>query len=312
MAGFGGVAEYGITVRWDKNFLKLIRLLLVRRAQFALYGGVRFGGTLDTGACVRARLRPRRAGGGSGPSHRARASERSRGRRAYRFRLPDGAAAHRRGERGVACQHAASLAGRRDRRGPDGDRYGDRVARVLPGASRKVSCALRGPGGRRIRGRTCALRGPPTSRRSPTSSWNTLARFARSVRSPSRERRDPDLVGLLDRLGRRDDRLSPRLIDSPSYTLNHEEVEKALEEGVRFAEGLTPIEVELDESGRADALKRVGPAPRAVTATASAAGAHDSRGRRNATEYDPCARAAGRLRARRQALSPCSTRKAAR
>ena len=31
-----------------------------------------------------------------------------------------------------------------------------------------------------------------------------------------------------------------RLIDSPSYTLNHEEVAKALEEGVRFAEGLTP------------------------------------------------------------------------
>jgi hypothetical protein len=35
MAGFGGVAEYGITVRWDKNFLKMIRLLLERRAQFA-------------------------------------------------------------------------------------------------------------------------------------------------------------------------------------------------------------------------------------------------------------------------------------
>ena len=32
MAGFGGVAEYGITVRWDKNFLKLVRLLLERRA----------------------------------------------------------------------------------------------------------------------------------------------------------------------------------------------------------------------------------------------------------------------------------------
>src|SRR5258708_4328375 len=46
MAGFGGVAEYGITVRWDKNFLKLIRLLLERRRQFAMFGGVRFGGTL--------------------------------------------------------------------------------------------------------------------------------------------------------------------------------------------------------------------------------------------------------------------------
>jgi hypothetical protein len=32
MAGFGGVAEYGITVRWDKNFLKMIRLLIERRA----------------------------------------------------------------------------------------------------------------------------------------------------------------------------------------------------------------------------------------------------------------------------------------
>ena len=45
-AGFGGVAEYGITVRWNKNFLKVIRLLLERRAQFSIFGGVRFGGTL--------------------------------------------------------------------------------------------------------------------------------------------------------------------------------------------------------------------------------------------------------------------------
>ena len=46
LEGFGGVSEYGITVRWDKNFLKQIRLLLERRAEFALFGAVRFGGTL--------------------------------------------------------------------------------------------------------------------------------------------------------------------------------------------------------------------------------------------------------------------------
>src|SRR5258707_6654244 len=46
MAGFGGVAEYGITVRWDKNFLKIIRLLLERRQEFTMFGGVRFGGAL--------------------------------------------------------------------------------------------------------------------------------------------------------------------------------------------------------------------------------------------------------------------------
>lgn len=46
MLGFGGVAEYGITVRWDKNFLKAIYLNLLRQQTFLCYGGVRFGGTL--------------------------------------------------------------------------------------------------------------------------------------------------------------------------------------------------------------------------------------------------------------------------
>ncbi|HWR87503.1 MAG TPA: FAD-dependent oxidoreductase, partial [Acidiferrobacterales bacterium] len=46
MAGFGGVAEYGITVRWDKNFLKLIYLTLARRTHFQVFGCVRFGGTV--------------------------------------------------------------------------------------------------------------------------------------------------------------------------------------------------------------------------------------------------------------------------
>ncbi len=44
--GFGGVAEYGITVRWDKNFLKLVYLTLARRQTFDVYGGIRLGGTL--------------------------------------------------------------------------------------------------------------------------------------------------------------------------------------------------------------------------------------------------------------------------
>ncbi|RCK73099.1 MAG: Glutamate synthase [NADPH] small chain [Ignavibacteriae bacterium] len=46
MAGFGGVSEYGITVRWDKNFLTIIYLNLLRRKNFKIFGGIRFGGTL--------------------------------------------------------------------------------------------------------------------------------------------------------------------------------------------------------------------------------------------------------------------------
>ena len=44
--GFGGVAEYGITVRWNKNYLKVIRLLLERRTSFRMYGGIRFGSNI--------------------------------------------------------------------------------------------------------------------------------------------------------------------------------------------------------------------------------------------------------------------------
>ncbi len=46
LSGFGGVSEYGITVRWDKNFLTMVQLMLTRRDRFRAYGGIRFGGTV--------------------------------------------------------------------------------------------------------------------------------------------------------------------------------------------------------------------------------------------------------------------------
>lgn len=46
ISGFGGVVEYGITVRFDKNFLKIIRLLLERRKNFRMFGGIRFGSSI--------------------------------------------------------------------------------------------------------------------------------------------------------------------------------------------------------------------------------------------------------------------------
>ncbi len=44
--GFGGVTEYGITVRWNKNYLKIIRIILERRNNLLLHGGVRFGSNI--------------------------------------------------------------------------------------------------------------------------------------------------------------------------------------------------------------------------------------------------------------------------
>ncbi len=46
--GFGGVMEYGITNRWDKNNLSLLRLILERRENFNIYGGIRLGSNITT------------------------------------------------------------------------------------------------------------------------------------------------------------------------------------------------------------------------------------------------------------------------
>ncbi len=70
-----------------------------------------------------------------------------------------------------------------------------------------------------------------------------------------REARAPRLVQLLDSWGGVTIAYRRRLINSPSYTLNHEEVAKAMEEGIRFAELLTPVEVEVDVFGQAAALR---------------------------------------------------------
>lgn len=41
--GFGGVAEFGITTRWEKNYLTLIRILLHRRSHYRFFHSMRWG-----------------------------------------------------------------------------------------------------------------------------------------------------------------------------------------------------------------------------------------------------------------------------
>ena len=45
-----------------------------------------------------------------------------------------------------------------------------------------------------------------------------------------------------------------RLQDSPAYRLNHEEVAKALEEGINFIENMSPAEAVPDEHGAVAAV----------------------------------------------------------
>src|SRR5262249_25357250 len=82
---------------------------------------------------------------------------------------------------------------------------------------------------------------------------------ARKIRAEralaEREGRAPRLAELIRQWGGSTIVYRRRLLDAPRYTVNHEEVAKALEEGISFAERLTPEEVVLDEYGCARALR---------------------------------------------------------
>ena len=254
MAGFGGVAEYGITVRWDKSFLKVIRLLLERRDRFAMFGGVRFGGTVDADGAFELGFDHVAVAAGAG--------------KPTVLELPNGLA--------TGVRTASDFL----------------MALQLTGAAKTNSVAnmqLRlpvvvvGGGLTAIDTATEALAYYPVQvekflaryealvaekgRDAVEAAWTAAERpiaeeflaHARAIRAErdaaAREHRDARIVELLQSWGGATIAYRRRLIDSPSYTLNHEEVEKALEEGIRFAEGLTPLAVEVDTFGHARALR---------------------------------------------------------
>ena len=253
MAGFGGVAEYGITARWDKNFLKLLRLLLERRREFSLFGGVRFGGTLGADDAF-----------AMGFDHIALAI--GAGRPTV-LDLPNGLA------RGVRTASDFLMALQLT-----GAAKPDSVANM----QLRLPMVVIGGGLTAIDTATESLAYYPVQVEKFLQRYEQLARehgetaariawndeekgiadeflaHARALRSERRlaaaEKRPPRILELLDSWGGVTIAYRKRLVDSPSYTLNHEEVHKAMEEGIRFAEGLTPLAVETDEHGHVRAL----------------------------------------------------------
>jgi NADPH-dependent glutamate synthase beta subunit-like oxidoreductase/NAD(P)H-flavin reductase len=253
MAGFGGVAEYGITVRWDKNFLKLIRMLLERRDRYALFGGVRFGGTLDTEGAF-----------ALGFDHIALAA--GAGRPTV-LDLPNGLVNGVRTASDFLMALQLTGAAKRD---------------SLANMQLRLPVVVVGGGLTAIDTATESLAYYPVQvekflaryealvveqgRDRVEASWRpeerrtaeeflAHARAIRNEREHARnEGRAPRILELLDAWGGVTIAYRRRLIDSPSYTLNHEEVEKALEEGIRFAEGLSPLAIEVDAQGCASGI----------------------------------------------------------
>jgi len=253
MAGFGGVTEYGITVRWDKNNLKIIRLLLERRAQFVMFGGVRLGSTLsfddafDMGfdhiaMCL----------GAGAPTV---------------IPMPNGMA------RGVrqASDFLMAL-----------QLTGAAKSNSLANLQMRLPVVVIGGGLTAIDTATEALAYYPVQVEKFLARYEVLAaergeaqvrsawgeeealiadeflqhaRMLRAERAQAEaEHRQPDMLSHLNRWGGTTVAYRQRMIDAPSYRLNHEEIIKAMQEGIRFAELLSPLSIEVDEYGHAEAV----------------------------------------------------------
>jgi NADPH-dependent glutamate synthase beta subunit-like oxidoreductase/NAD(P)H-flavin reductase len=254
VSGFGGVSEYGITVRWDKSFLSLLQLNLARRSTFRAYGGVRFGGTITVDDAW-----------ALGVDHVAIAAGAGK---PTLIDVPNGLARGVRQASDFLMALQLSGAFRRESLAPLEVRL---PAVVVGGGLTAIDSATELLAYYVVQVEKTLARVESLSKAS--SEEAVLARLdedergivgeqlahARAIRAEreaaAREGRAPRIQKLLDEWGGVRIAYRRTLAESPAYRLNHEEVTKSLEEGVRYLELVSPVAIEVDERGAAEAIE---------------------------------------------------------
>ena len=254
LEGFGGVSEYGITVRWDKNFLTLLYLTLARRDSIRIYGGVRFGGTLTIDDAWDWGFHHIAIAAGAGrPTIIDMKNNLANGiRKASDFLM------------------ALQLTGAFKRT-------------AMPNLQVRLPAIVIGGG------LTAIDTATELSAYYPIQVEKSLDRYEQLVKEigvdavmapfnpvergilkeflehgaavraerarAAKANEKPDFVKLVRGWGGVSLAYRKRMVDSPAYRLNHEEVEKALEEGISFIENVNPEEAIVDEFNHVKALR---------------------------------------------------------
>lgn len=253
LMGFGGVSEYGITVRWDKNFLGVIYLSLLRRANLRFYGGVRFGGTLTLDDAWELGFDHIAVATGAGrPTIINMKNNLIRGiRKASDFlmALQLTGAFKKNALANLQVRLPAVVIG-------GGLTAIDTATELLAYYPIQVEKTLerfelltREFGEDKVLGMCDA---------EEREILTTFLEHGRAVREERRkatqEKRKPDLISLCRQWGGVSIAYRKRMVDSPAYRLNHEEVIKALEEGIGFIENMSPTEAVRDSYGSVEAI----------------------------------------------------------
>ena len=254
LEGFGGVSEYGITVRWDKNFLTLLYLTLARRDAIRIYGGVRFGGTVTiddawdwgfdhiaiatgAGRPTIIEMKNNLANGIRKASDFLMALQltgafKRNGMPLLQVRLP----AIVIGGGLTAIDTATELAAYYP---VQVEKTFERYVQLVKEIGHDAAVASFNPDERDI--------------------LNEFLDHGAEVRAErlraARAKEKPNFVKLVRGWGGVSLAYRKRMVDSPAYRLNHEEVKKALEEGISFIENVNPEEAIVDEFNHVRAVR---------------------------------------------------------
>jgi NADPH-dependent glutamate synthase beta subunit-like oxidoreductase/NAD(P)H-flavin reductase len=252
--GFGGVSEYGITVRWDKNFLMLVYLTLARRQGIRIFGGIRFGGTLTLEDAADLGFDHVAIASGAGrPTVVGMKNNLIRGvRKASDFLMAlqlTGAARHSSLANLQVELPAVVIGG-----GLTAIDTATELFNYYPVMVERVADRL---GRLREAGRADAFlaRLAAEEKRLLARYEEHAAAFRAERARAAGAREAPDFVPIVRRLGGVTIAYRKSMQDCPAYRLNHEEVVKALEEGIAFAGNLAPLEAVPDEAGVVKAVR---------------------------------------------------------
>ena len=254
LLGFGGVSEYGITVRWDKNFLTVTYMTLARNRNLRIFGGIRFGGTLTLEDAWELGFDHVAISAGAGrPTVIDMKNNLTRGiRKASDFLM---------GLQLTGAYKKSSIANLQI----------DLPAIVIGGGLTAIDTATELLAYYIVQiekeseryAVLCREKGDAVMRAQfDDEEWATLQVHLGHAKELADERarakaegREAHVQRLLDSWGGVTLVYRKSLADSPAYRLNHEEVAKSLEEGVRYVEHMSPLEAVLSESGHVVGVK---------------------------------------------------------